>query len=143
MAAEPLSKVQEKPVTWCTPRDQKNLRRVNLALLIWALVWIAATLLLDRGALEGAAAWLVALAPSTIALILVRHYVRFLREADELLRLVNLEGLALGFGAGFVFMTTYRLFERAGAPDLDINDSLLVMVGFWALGMWLAKRRYQ
>jgi hypothetical protein len=142
MAAELLSKAQEKPA-WFTPRDQANVRRVSLALLLWVLVWIAARLLLDFGALEGAAAWLMALAPCTLALIIVRHYVRFLREADELLRLVQLEGLALGFGACFVFTTTYRLLEQAGAPDLDINDSLLVMVGFWALGMWLAKRRYQ
>jgi hypothetical protein len=143
MAAEPLSKSPEKPVPWGTPRDQANIGRFALALLLWLLVWIAARLLLDFGALEGAAAWLMALAPLTLSLIVVRHYVRFLRQADELLRLIHLEGLALGFGAAFVFTTTYRLFEKAGAPDLDINDSLMVMVVFWALGMWLARRRYQ
>jgi hypothetical protein len=143
MAAEPISKPEEKPVPWATPRDQANIRRVGLALLLWAVAWIAARLLLEAGALEGVAAWLAALAPCTMSLIVVRHYVRFLRDADELLRLIQLEGLALGFGAAFVFTTTYRLFEKAGAPDLDINDALLFMVAFWLVGMWLAKRRYQ
>ena len=125
-----------------TPRDRGNFRRVNIALAIWALVFLGSTALLRFGAVEGAAAWLVALAPATMAVIAIRHYVRFLRAADELLRLIQLEGLALGFGAGFVFMTSWRLFERAGAPHLDVSDGLLVMILFWTLGQVLAARRY-
>ena len=125
-----------------TPSDRRNLQRVGVALLCWAIAFVAATLLVDHGALEGAAAWLAALAPATMALIAVGRYVTFLRQADELLRQIHLEGLALGFGAGFLFMTTWRLAERAGAWQLDVNDPILVMVVFWALGQWLAARRY-
>ena len=142
MNAAAISPTGEKESSWETPRDRVNLRRVFLALLLWALAFIAATLLLDLGALEGPAAWCAAAAPGMLALFVVRHYVRFLREADELLRQIHLDGLAIGFGAGFVFITTYRLLERAGAPSLDINDSLMVMVPCWALGMWRARRRY-
>jgi hypothetical protein len=137
-----------KPSIWAlcagltTPRDRANLRRVNLALAIWAVVFLGSTALLRFGAVEGAAAWLVALAPATMAVVSIRHYVRFLRAADELLQRVQLEGLAIGFGAGFVFMTSWRLLERAGAPSLDVSDGLLVMVVFWALGQWFAARRY-
>jgi hypothetical protein len=74
--------------------------------------------------------------------IVVLRYVRFLREADELLRQIHLDALAVGFGGGFVFITTYRLLERAGAHRLDINDSLLVMIVCWLVGMWRARRRY-
>jgi hypothetical protein len=142
------SQLESKPSFWAacsallTPRDRANMRRFNIALAIWALVFLGSTALLRFGAVEGAAAWLVALAPATMAVIAIRHYVRFLRAADELLRLVQLEGLALGFGAGFVFMTSWRLFERAGAPHLDISDGLLVMIVFWTLGQFLAARRY-
>lgn len=148
MPAAELSEPEPKSSFWgicaalMTPRDRVNMRRVNLALAIWALAFLGSTALLRFGAVEGAAAWLVALAPATMAVIAIRHYVRFLRAADELLRLIQLEGLALGFGAGFVFMTSWRLFERAGAPQLDVSDGLLVMILFWTLGQVLAARRY-
>lgn len=148
MPTAEVSPAEARPSFWgacsalMTPRDRANFRRVNVALAIWALVFLGSTALLRFGAVEGAAAWLVALAPATMAVIAIRHYVRFLRAADELLRLIQLEGLALGFGAGFVFMTSWRLFERAGAPHLDISDGLLVMILFWTLGQFLAARRY-
>ena len=125
-----------------TPRDRRNLRRVNLALLMWTVAFLGATFLLRTGAIEGAAAWLAGVAAGSMSFVVIRRYVHFLREADELLRLVSLEGLALGFGAGFVFMTTYRLLERAGAPQLDVDDGFLAMVIFWGLGQWFAARRY-
>ena len=125
-----------------TPHDRRNLRRVNFALFAWAVAFVGVTALLRYGALEGAAAWIAAIAPTTMSFIAIRRYVTFLREADELLRLVSLEGLALGFGSGFVFMTSYRLLERAGAPKLDVDDGFLVMIVFWALGQWFAARRY-
>ena len=148
MPAAELSEPEAKSSFWAvcsalmTPRDRVNMRRVNVALAIWAVVFLGSTALLRFGAVEGAAAWLVALAPATMAVIAIRHYVRFLRAADELLRQIQLEGLALGFGAGFVFMTSWRLFERAGAPHLDVSDGLLVMILFWTLGQFLAARRY-
>ncbi|HSM15358.1 MAG TPA: hypothetical protein VLA66_14925 [Thermoanaerobaculia bacterium] len=40
---------------------------------------------------------------------------RFLREADELLRKIHLEGMAYGFGVAFVLSTGAPLAERAGA----------------------------
>ena len=148
MPAAEVSEPDARPSFWVacsalmTPRDRANFRRVNVALAIWALAFLGSTALVRFGAVEGAAAWLVALAPATMAVIAIRHYVRFLRAADELLRLIQLEGLALGFGAGFVFMTSWRLFERAGAPHLDVSDGLLVMIVFWTLGQFLAARRY-
>ena len=78
-----------------------------------------------------------------LGVVACARYVRFLRRADELLRQIQLEGLALGFGAGMVFMFGYALAERAGAPPLDVADPLLPMAGCWVLGQWLATRRYR
>jgi hypothetical protein len=141
-AALTSSEDDAKGSPWSTPRDRASLRRLNIACLCWAIAFLGATLLLDGHALEGPAAWLAAAAPGGLATIVVLRYVRFLDVADELLRQIHLDALAIGFGAGFVFMTTYRLLERTGAPQLDINDSLLVMVACWGIGMWRAKRRY-
>jgi hypothetical protein len=146
-AAAASSDTERRPSFWAclapvTPRDRKNMWRFNLALFIWALVFVGGTALVRYGALEGVAAWLPGFASFGMAMIAVRRYVTFLREADELLRLIQMEGLAVGFGAGFVFTTTWRLLERAGAPQLDVSDPLLVMIVFWTLGQLFAARRY-
>jgi hypothetical protein len=72
--------------------------------------------------------WLIAAVPTFLGLLLIQIYVRFLRSADELLRKTHLEGLALGFGASFLFLTGYQLFEPLGAPVLDFNYPLMVLV---------------
>ncbi len=36
----------------------------------------------------------------------------------------------------------YRLAERAGAPSMDINDVLLVMLLAYVVGVVVARRRY-
>ena len=36
----------------------------------------------------------------------------------------------------------YRLAERAGAPAMDINDALLVMLLAYAVGVVVARRHY-
>ena len=56
---------------------------------------------------------------------------------------VLLEALAMGFGVGVLFSMGYRLFERLGAPDLDINDPLIVMLVVWAGWQAVAARRYR
>jgi len=72
----------------------------------------------------------------------VLAFIRFLREADELLRKIQLEALGVAFGAGAVFTLGYRLCERIGAPRLDVSDGYLVMMIFWTLGQYLGYRRY-
>ena len=68
---------------------------------------------------------------------------RFLREADELQRTIQLQALALGFGAGFFALPGYRIFERLGAPAADIADFTMVMAFFYVIGAFLGWRRYR
>jgi hypothetical protein len=79
---------------------------------------------------------IVCLAGSVLA------FIRFLREADELLRKIQLEALGVAFGAGAVFALGYRLCERIGAPKLDVDDGFLLMMIFWTLGQYVGYRRY-
>jgi hypothetical protein len=69
-------------------------------------------------------------------------YVAFLRDADELQRKIQVEALALGFGAGLVAMHGYRLLERAGMARLDVNDLGIVMVVAFVTGIVFGRRRY-
>jgi hypothetical protein len=67
---------------------------------------------------------------------------RFLRQADELLQKIQLEGLAIGFAAGAFFALGYQLLEHLGAPELDVSAPVTVMMFGWAFGQLLASRRY-
>jgi hypothetical protein len=89
----------------------------------------------------GPPAWIVAALPLLASFYTLRAYLKYLREADELQRRVQLEALGLGFGAGVLFMMGYRLFERIGAPKLDMNAALFVMLLTWAFAQaWIARR---
>lgn len=126
-----------------TPAARRKSRVFTAWTLGWAISFVGATFLLTLDVVEGSALrWLVPVVPTLLGLVLVFSYVGFLRAADELLRKIHLEGLALGFGAGFLVMTGYRLFEQAGAPAGNISDPLVVVALFWALGVWLGYRRY-
>lgn len=124
-------------------RDAKNIGVFARWALMAALMFAAATILIGEHVIErGPLAWALTGASVLCAAGAVRAYARFLHAADELLRKIHIEGLALGFGAGVVFMLSYRLFERLGAPKLDVVDPVLVMVVFWAFGQWRGHRRY-
>ena len=125
-----------------TPRDNHNVRMVNVWGLAMMSAFVAGTILISGKFVAPAIGWSLAAATAICGIGMLRAYVVFLREADELLRKIQIEALALGFGVGAVFMLAYRLFERLGAPKLDSNDPLMVLVGGWMVGLWIGLRRY-
>jgi hypothetical protein len=127
-----------------TPADYRNLGRFNLLVIGWSLVFGVATVVLRNRAFDAVAVGVALVAlHAALGIATLFAYLRFLRDTDELQRRIHLEGIGLGFGAGVVFSLSYRLAERIGAPELDTTDPLLVFVLFWALGQWLAVRRYR
>ena len=110
-------------------------RRNQTLLLAWAFAWMlsftaaAQTLKGNLSGLglevEGWATWVVAILPNVLAVVVLLAYLRFLRMADELTRLIQLQGLAVGFGALFFLSMGWELIEAAGAAPLD--DAQLVV----------------
>ncbi len=126
-----------------TPRDAANVRRSTMWVLAWTFSFGLATVLLGAHLVSPLpAAVLVAAAPTLLGVLAIRSFLRFVREADELVRKIQLEALGWGFGAGAIFMLGYRLFERIGAPHLDIVAPFVVMMIGTAVGQWVARRRY-
>lgn len=125
-----------------TPRDARHLRVFHLWLAGAVLAFIAATFLIDQALIPAPAGWLLTALSIVLMASSIRSYMVFLRNADELLRKIHLDALALAFGVGAMAMMGYRLCERLGAPKLDVNDPFLVMMIVWALGQWLGMRRY-
>lgn len=129
-----------------TARDARNQRRFNLWLFAAVLAYLGATAALRwRGSIPGSLQWLPWLlvgGATILASLATRSYLVFLRAADELLRRVQTEAMALGFGAGAIFSLLYPLFEQLGAPVLDGAVTAVVMMVSCGAGAWLGTRRY-
>lgn len=125
-----------------TSRDLRNHTLFIWWMIAAMVVFAAATLLINGDVVPAAAGWGLTLTSVVLMVLAIRAYVHFLRNADELLRKVHLEALAFAFGVGAITMMGYRLCERLGAPDLDINDPFLVMMVVWIGGQWVGARRY-
>lgn len=124
-------------------RDRQNLKRGNIWMVIWLASFALVTWLIKGGTVSsGPVGWVVAILPTVVAIAVLVAFGRYLREADELQRKIQLEALALGFGAGLFFGFGYRLFEALGAPQADISDASIVIVFFYLIGLWLGRRRY-
>ena len=127
-----------------TPQDTRNQLRFAGFSLGWALVFVGCTFLIRRGFLpEGPIRWLVAALPSVAAVFLVGAFLRFLNEADEFQRLVQLQSLAVGFGGSFFFLTGYTIFERVGAPPIDFADAATIMPVLYAVCVLVSAWRYR
>lgn len=127
-----------------TPRDRRNLRWVLWVFVGWAVVFLGVTLVIRKELLPtGPLLWLLATLPAIIAIGGIAAYVRFLRQADELQRVIHLRAMALGFGAVWLVNTCYPPFERLGAPVIDAGLLVVVMGLAYAFGMVLGSRRFR
>jgi hypothetical protein len=91
----------------------------------------------------GPVSWLLAALPSVAGFFVLIAYGRFLREADELQRIIQLQALALGFGGTFFALAGYRVFERLGAPAGGFDEITLVMALFYSIAIFLGWWRYR
>jgi hypothetical protein len=127
-----------------TETDDRNIRIFTLWCFACALGFVAIALV--RGlhpALQGPLLWLLPIIPIALGLAMLRSFLRFLREADEFARKVQLEGIALGFGAGQLFCLGYFFFKQLGAPELPMVFAMVPMTLGWAVGSLLVAARYR
>ncbi len=128
-----------------TERDKHNQRVFSLWTLAWGLSWLAGLFLLSREILPATPAVAAALSilPIALALQALRAYRRFLGQTDELIRQIELNALALGFGAGIVGAMLLVLVQEAELwLEAGPNEIILVMVFGYVLGVIGGHRRY-
>ncbi len=131
---------------WCamSERDRRNQLRLVGWIFAWAAAWVLASAGIGRGWVPGGApAITVTLLHVLLGGAMMLAFRRFLREADELQRRIQLEALALGFGAAVVGAAAYRLLERAGATDVsDVSDVIMILAVGYSVGVIAGQRRY-
>ena len=127
-----------------TEIDRRNQYWFSAWTLAWAVSYVAASWTLKGDSdLATPLVWLLVAVPNIVAIGVVFAYLRFLRMADELLRKIQLEGLALGFAAGVLVTAGYQLVEAAGAPQLETDHIIVVMIFSWTIGQLLGIWRYR
>ena len=126
-----------------TASDRRNLNRANVWLAFWLVSFAASTFIIKSEVTStGIVGWIVAAIPTVVGLGAMLAYGRYLRQADELQRRIQLQALAVGFGVAFFFGFGYRLLEKVGAPAAEISDVSVVMMFFYFVGLWIGRRRY-
>lgn len=127
-----------------TRKDRQNQYRFVAWMAAWGVSFVGGIWLLENLAgMHRALVWSIALLPNLFAIAALFAYLRFLREADELVRRIQLEGLAVGFGVGAIYAMGYFLFERIGAPILGADDIVFAMMMGWVFGQFVGTWRYR
>ena len=87
--------------------------------------------------------WLVAALPLVIAAGALWFWLRYLREADELQRRIQLNAVAFGFGVTFFWITSYSALIAAGAPRLEQNLHMAPGFSAFLLALLYGKWQYR
>ncbi len=126
-----------------TETDRRRQRWFTSLAVLWAVMYVGGKWLLkSEASVSPLAQWLAIVLPSGVAIAAAVVFLRFLQGADELIRKIELEGLAIGFGTGVVVGLGYPLFEFAGLPALETQTLVALMLFGWVGGHLLAWRRY-
>lgn len=127
-----------------TEADRRNQRMI----VAWSLGWVLASLGADYGieneVIASGAPTIAAIAAVTIlGAGVILTYRRFLREADELMRKIQLDALALTVGVGIVAAFTYSLMEGAEIVEAaELMTLVMIMVVTYISGVIIGRRLY-
>lgn len=126
-----------------SPRDGRNQIRVMLWSFVWALSFVAVTLIAKKAWWPFGVTLAGALGTSVLGVATLFAYRRFLHETDELRRKIEVEALSLAFGVGIVGGMTYWLLTVMKAvPAKDFLYVFLVMILAHPVGVFIGRRRY-
>ena len=129
-----------------TPRDNHNLRTWGIWQGLWFFSLIGTQSLFNfrrEVVPAGVLHWLVAALPLLIGAGALWFWLRYLREADELQRRIQLNAVAFGFGVTFVWITSYAALIAAGAPVLEQNLHMGPGLGAFILALLYGRWQYR
>jgi hypothetical protein len=127
-----------------TEVEQRNIQSVWKWCLVWAIGFcgvVAALKVLPQ--LSAPMAWLLAATPVVLFFPVLLACLRFIREADEFMRKVQLEGIAIGFAVAFVFCLGYHMLEKVGAPPLSMIVVTVPLTIGWIIGSFIVAFRHR
>jgi hypothetical protein len=144
---EKAENTQRRPILgWCNeapaPIRWRYLRGLSIGVAAYALALFVSLRVLAAFP-EAPWRFAVALAPMIPMIFVLRVYLWYLRQLDELWRQIYLEGLAFAFAATAMTVLAYSLLQKVGFPDLSWVVVWLVMSLSWVVGHLIAAHRYR
>jgi hypothetical protein len=121
---------------------KQYLKEMGAGLAIYAVLLVGSLSILKRFEL-GVFKYLLVLAPMAGAALAVVAVIRYFAQIDELERKIQLDALAIAFGASALALMSYGFLEGAGLPHLNWTWGWPVMGAMWALGSVISRRRYR
>jgi len=126
-------------------RDVKNATVANIWTLAWAISLGVISYLSDYGWYTSI--WVAMVGFGIHAVIgvgMVLAFKKFLTEADELERKIQLDALALSVGVTIVFFSSYSVLEKAiSIPGLSTAYLIVVLALAYSVGIIFGRRRYR
>ena len=138
-------------ICWETGRDRGNLLRFAGLILLWAISHEGISYVQTNVEMSMSLAWALAFVPALPGVLAVLAYLKFLREADEMVRRIHVAGMAVGFGAGIFVWMGLQIPLQPGAPGKEMLFAIhlhkaliyMAMVAGWVTGQSVATRRYR
>lgn len=118
-------------------------RELAITMTIYAVLLIGSITAINLGLVAGPWKYLVVLLPMIPAGFVPLTAIRFLRQIDEMQRLIQLEALAFAFTVSALITFGYGFLEAVGLPHLNWTLVWPIMGVSWAVGLLIAHRRYE
>lgn len=126
-------------------RDIKNAIIVNFWALAWAITLVVISVLSDYG--WYANNWLTfagVVIHIGIGIGMILSYKRFITEADELERKIQLDALAVSVGATIVTFSSYSVLQKAiNIPELSAAYLIVILSVAYAAGLVIGRMRFK
>ncbi len=122
--------------------ERQYSKRMVLALLAYVIL-LGVSVPVTSAYPDAAWRFPVAIAPMAAFIYGIVAYVRYMRSVDELRQRINLEALAIAFGATAAITFGYGFLEHVGLPHINWWWVWPVMGASWILGSKYAERRYR
>ena len=113
--------------------------------LLWLAMYFGARMILKQDGLGTGIRVGIALLPVPVFAAFLWHAIRSIRGADEFVRRIHLEALAMAFPLTLLLLTTLALMQRAVAlsfEDWSYAHVWVYLPIFYLGGLTLAHRRY-
>ena len=123
--------------------DRANYRRLNIAMLAWGLSFILSSSIASNDDFGGLAHFVSAVVPTLAGVPVVLLFAYYIREADELTRLIELQALAIAAGAVFLVLPAVQVAQGSRGPDLFVAIPLVTLSIVYAAAVTLIRRRYR
>ena len=124
-----------------TTSKELRMRRNGIAFAVWVILfgasftaghWFSDSTDLPLTGLAGVAYSLLPLVPGFMAF---RAYLRFYREADEMMRKIQTDAIAFAFGVVVLFWGAIQLPEHVWLPKVKADLVMSVMLVSFSLSM--------